>query len=50
MAQVWGEHEFLRAGKFTHCGIDSVSLFKTSEGWKIAAITYTVETTGCKSH
>jgi len=49
MAQVWGEYEFLRDGKFTHCGVDSVSLFKTGEGWKIAAISYTVETSGCKA-
>jgi hypothetical protein len=48
MAQVWGEYEFLRDGKFSHCGVDSVSLFKTVEGWKIAAIFYTVETSGCK--
>jgi hypothetical protein len=48
MAQVWGEYEFLRDGKFSHCGVDSVSLFKTAEGWKIAAIVYTVETSGCK--
>jgi hypothetical protein len=50
MAQVWGEYEFLRDGKFTHCGVDSVSLFKTAEGWKIAALVYNVETTGCKGH
>jgi len=48
MAQVWGEYEFLHDGKFTHCGVDSVSLFKTADGWKIAAIAYTAETTGCK--
>ena len=48
MAQVWGEYEFLRDGKFNHCGVDSVSLFKTADGWKIAAIAYTSETTGCK--
>jgi hypothetical protein len=48
MAQVWGEYEFLRDGKFNHCGVDSVSLLKTAEGWKIAAIVYTSETTGCK--
>ena len=48
MAQVWGEYEFLRDGKFTHCGIDSVSLFKTPDGWKIATLAYTMETTGCK--
>ncbi len=50
MAQVWGEYEFLRDGKFTHCGVDSFNLFKTAEGWKIAAISYTTETSGCKGH
>jgi hypothetical protein len=50
MAQVWGEYEFLRDGKFNHCGVDSFSLFKTAEGWKVAAISYTTETTGCKGH
>jgi len=50
MAQVWGEYEFLRDGKFTHCCVYSVSLLKTAEGWKIATIVYTVETTGCKGH
>ena len=49
MAQVWGEYDFLRDGKFGHCGVDSVSLFKTVEGWKIATIVYTAEMTGCKS-
>ena len=49
MAQVWGEYEFLRDGKFNHCGVDSVSLLKTAEGWKIATIVYTVETAGCGS-
>jgi hypothetical protein len=48
MAQVWGEYEFLRNGKFGHCGVDSFGLFKTADGWKIVTITYTVETTGCK--
>jgi ketosteroid isomerase-like protein len=48
MAQVWGEYDFHRDGKFTHCGVDTVTLFKTAEGWKIAMIAYTVETTGCK--
>ena len=48
MAQVWGEYEFLRDGKFHHCGVDSFSLLQTADGWKIAAIVYTSETTGCK--
>lgn len=50
MAQVWGEYDFLRDAKFDHCGVDSVSLFKTADGWKIAAIAYTSETAGCKGH
>ena len=50
MAQVWGEYEFWRDGKFSHCGVDSAVLFKGAEGWKIATLSYTVETTGCKGH
>ena len=48
IAQVWGEYEFLRDGKFGHCGVDSFSLLKTADGWKIATIVYTMETAGCK--
>jgi hypothetical protein len=50
MVQVWGEYEFVRGGKFDHCGVDSASLFKTADGWKIASIAFTSETTGCKGH
>jgi hypothetical protein len=50
IAQVWGEYEFLRDGKFGHCGIDSFSLLRTAGGWKIATIAYTSETTGCSGH
>jgi cyclopropane fatty-acyl-phospholipid synthase-like methyltransferase len=47
IANVWGEYEFLRDGKFTHCGVDSFNLLKTADGWKVAAIFDTEETTGC---
>jgi hypothetical protein len=50
MAEVWGKYEFLRGSKFHHCGVDSATLLKTAEGWKIATIVYTVETAGCKTH
>ena len=50
IAQVWGEYEFLREGKFNHCGVDSFSLVKTAEGWKVATITDSRETTGCQGH
>jgi hypothetical protein len=49
IAQVWGEYEFLVDGKFNSCGVDSFSLFRTGEGWRIAAIVYAGETKGCKS-
>jgi hypothetical protein len=48
MAQLWGEYEFLRDGRFSHCGADTATLFKTAGGWKIAVLAFTMETTGCK--
>lgn len=47
MAMVWGEYEFLRDGKFNHCGVDNATVFKTAAGWKVATISDTTETTGC---
>lgn len=47
IANVWGEYEFLRDGKFGHCGVDSFNLLKTAEGWKVATILDTEETAGC---
>ncbi|MBV8821095.1 MAG: nuclear transport factor 2 family protein [Acidobacteriaceae bacterium] len=47
LAQVWAEYDFWRSGKFSHCGIDSVSLVKTEEGWKISGISYSMLTTTC---
>jgi hypothetical protein len=49
-AQVWGDYEFVLDGKFSHCGVDSFSLLKTAEGWKIASVVYTAETNGCSGH
>jgi hypothetical protein len=50
IAQVWGEYEFIQGGKFHHCGVDSATLLRTAEGWKISALVFTAETTGCKGH
>lgn len=50
IAQVWGEYEFLVDGKFNSCGVDSFSLLKTTEGWKVTAIVYAGETKTCKGH
>lgn len=49
-AQLWGDYEFFLDGKFAHCGVDSFSLLKTAQGWKIASVVYTAETNGCPGH
>ena len=47
IASLWAPYDFRRGGTFSHCGHDAVHLVRTPDGWKIAAITYTVITTGC---
>ena len=47
IAVVWTPYDFHRSGQFSHCGIDAFSLVRSSSGWKIATIIYTVEPTGC---
>ena len=48
VAMVWTPYEFKSSGKLSHCGIDSFSLIKTPEGWKISHIVFTMEPDGCK--
>ena len=47
LASLWAPYDFRIGVSFSHCGYDAVHLVRTSEGWKIAGITYTVITTGC---
>lgn len=47
IATVWGEYDFHLNGKFTHCGIDTFTLVKTGGEWRIAALVFTRETSGC---
>jgi hypothetical protein len=42
IAAVWTPYDFYRDGEFSHCGIDAFHLVKTGEGWRVAAIMYTV--------
>ena len=44
IASVWTPYDFWTDGKFSHCGIDAFDLVKTADGWRIAGLTYTVET------
>lgn len=48
IATVWTEYDFHENGRFSHCGVDAFSLIRTTEGWKIAAIVYTVKPEGCE--
>ncbi len=47
-ANAWCDYAFFVGNKFSHCGVDAFSLFKTEEGWKIFHIADTRRTTGCK--
>ncbi|QRP62556.1 nuclear transport factor 2 family protein [Rhodanobacter sp. FDAARGOS 1247] len=47
LAQVWAPYDFHLDGKLSHCGIDSFSLARTADGWRIAGISYTVQKVGC---
>lgn len=42
LATLWAPYDFHRAGKLTHCGVDSVTLFETADGWKIAGVYFNV--------
>ena len=43
MAQVWGPYRFTAGGKTTHCGINSLSLVRRVDGWKVANTSFTME-------
>lgn len=47
IASLWAPYDFRVGASFSHCGHDAVHLIRMPEGWKIAAITYTVVPTGC---
>jgi hypothetical protein len=47
VAQVWTPYDFHIDGKFSHCGIDSFSVLRTTEGWRLASATYTVQRKDC---
>jgi hypothetical protein len=47
IAHLWAEYDFHLNGKFHHCGVDSIALVKSADGWKITGIEDTRETSGC---
>ena len=43
IATLWAPYDFHRDGAFSHSGIDTFTFMKTGQGWRIAAMAYTVE-------
>ena len=48
MATVEGWYDFHVGERLTNCGINAFHLVRTSDGWKIAHIASTIQTTGCE--
>lgn len=47
IATVWTPYDFWLDGRLHHCGVNSFSLVRFDDGWKIAGIVYSVETESC---
>ncbi|SNS57526.1 Putative lumazine-binding [Belliella buryatensis] len=47
MASAWTPYEFYVNDNFSHCGVNSFSLIKTPEGWKITYVIDTRNKEGC---
>lgn len=47
MASVWAPYEFYLDDTLLHCGVNSIQLFKSNEGWKITYVLDTRRTKDC---
>jgi hypothetical protein len=47
MASAWTPYEFYVSDTFSHCGVNSFQLIKTSDGWKITYVIDTRRKEGC---
>ena len=48
LATVWTKYAFYLGEEFSHCGVDSIVLFKSAEGWKMTYLADTREREGCE--
>jgi hypothetical protein len=48
LAVVWAPYDFHLDRKFSHCGVDTFTLIRRTEGWRIADVAFTMEPEGCK--
>ena len=42
IATIWTPYDFHVGSTFSHCGVDSFQLVRTSHGWQVTSIIYTV--------
>lgn len=47
MAVVWAPYDFHVDGRFTHCGVDTATLFHDGKGWRMLSLAYTMQPSGC---
>ena len=51
VATLWTAYAFYCGLEFSHCGTDAFQLAKTPDGWKVAAVSYTVQMPpDCSTH
>lgn len=48
LAVVWTPYDFYSDGVFSHCGVNSFSMLKTEDGWKITGVVFSMEPEGCE--
>ena len=48
LASVWTPYSFYYNNKFSHCGVNSFQIIRTSAGWKIQYLIDTRRKTGCQ--
>lgn len=47
LATAWMNYSFYRGETFSHCGVNTMNLIRTADGWKIFSITDTRRTDNC---
>ena len=47
LASAWMAYRFFLDGRFSHCGIDAMTLVQDAAGWRILDLSYTTRT-GCE--
>ncbi len=48
LATVWTFYTLHVDGNFSHCGVDAVMMYRTSDGWKIVSLADTRRTDNCE--